>query len=144
MSWFSETFDNVQWLKDNEERLRNLLPVEPVQADEKLLLRIAFGVKLLGVIWTDFHRDLPVIMTRLCALGIAQLATKGDLEDRPQIVSVRRNPNRVPAEMWEHGLAQQQQQHAQAKEKQRLEAQQNREAEIAARSLLSRLSKTRP
>lgn len=99
-SWFVRTFDDVHWLKTNEDQLRNLLPSEWFIPEDTFGMRVAFGLKVMGVMWEDFHKDIPKVMARLQMLTIVQMRQLPGADPESLAVQLRRNPNKISEARW--------------------------------------------
>jgi hypothetical protein len=84
MSALRDTLGNAQWLRDNEEKLRAMLPETWTLATNLDGLRLGFSLKLAGVDWRS-EDEFGRVMLFLEKVGIMQ---------RKDYL-VRRNPSLV-------------------------------------------------
>lgn len=99
MNRFPTTFDNYEWLRANEDKLRNLVPEAPTLIDLTFFMRLGFGLKLMGVEWNDYDQvsDICSILTRF---GVMQAEFVVVGFDNPKAGMVNRNPQRISEEGW--------------------------------------------
>ena len=82
------TLANFDWVKQNEEKLRNLFPetwTHPLNVDH---LKLRFQTKLIGLDWNT-DKELKTILVALTKMGIAQVSAQ-------QLI--RRNPHSIFSE----------------------------------------------
>jgi len=79
------TLANAEWVKDNEDKLRDLFPetwTHPLNVDH---LNLRYKTKLIGLEWST-DAELTSILVTLTKMGIAQVS--------PQEL-IRRNPHSI-------------------------------------------------
>lgn len=79
-----ETLGSEIWVKENEDKLRELIPDIWTPMQKMSLLKVGFQLKLMGVMWTE-NEHLTGFMVWLEKVGIMQRHE----------VFIRRNPNRI-------------------------------------------------
>ena len=88
MNPLAPTLGNQQWLRDNEESIKKLLPDTWTHMENMsgpAILKTAYGFKLLGIDWRSMD-EFGRIMVYLEAIGILQ---------RQNGYQVRANPSKV-------------------------------------------------
>lgn len=58
---FKSTLGNLEWLKSNEDRLKQLFPDTWTHLENVNVVRIGYGFKLFGIDWSS-HKDLARIL----------------------------------------------------------------------------------
>ncbi len=79
-----ETLGNEKWMKDNTEKLKQLLPFQWTMIDQAIAVKLGFNFKLLNIIWTT-QDEFGRIMAFLERIGL--MHRKG--------MSIRANPDYV-------------------------------------------------
>lgn len=100
MSSLKDTLDSVDWLKTHEDQLRSLLPVEWTPPRPEIVMRIGFGLKVNGVMWSNYDVDLPKIMARLQAIGIMQTKIRRLVFEGQILEAIRCNPYKISEMRW--------------------------------------------
>lgn len=100
MRFFDDTFDNVEWLQANEDKLRALIPEVPTEVDMGFFTRLGFQLKLMGVDWREID-EIPYVLARLHLFTFMLVAIEGTMEN-PKKGMVRRNPEKISQERWEN------------------------------------------
>lgn len=79
------TLGNREWMRTHEDAIKKLLPQDWTHHDNTGVLKIGFGLKLLGVMWTSYE-ELVKCMVYFEKLGLLIRRNK---------VEVRANPEKV-------------------------------------------------
>lgn len=70
---YPTTIDNVQWLRENEQKIKNIFPETWTHPANINPLQLMFQTKLLGLIWST-KEELADILGRLTQIGIVQIS----------------------------------------------------------------------
>lgn len=81
----NDTLGNMQWVRENEEKIKNIFPETWTHAANINNIQLMFQMKLIGIPWST-EAELLKILTFLTKIGIVQVS-KTEL--------IRRNPHSI-------------------------------------------------
>lgn len=81
----NDTLGNMQWVKENEGKIKNIFPETWTHAANINNVQLMFQMKLIGIPWST-EAELLKILTFLTKIGIVQVS-KAEL--------IRRNPHSI-------------------------------------------------